>query len=148
MPGKSITSLHDRLRGAGLRPTQQRLGLGGLLWGTAAPGPVNRHITVEQLHDEARDAGLKVSLATVYNTLHQFCAVGLLRQVVVEAGRSYFDTNVSEHGHFFYELDGSLVDIDLNDMPLPVIPNLPDGAELSGVDVIVRLRPSPGNQRA
>src|SRR5581483_4330848 len=95
-----------RLRAAGLRPTRPRVALAGLLF---AHG--NRHVTAEMLHAEAAKAGVKVSLATVYNALHQFTEAGLLRQVVVDAARSYFDTNTGEHQHFFCEDDGRLVDI-------------------------------------
>src|SRR5215470_7818789 len=95
-----------RLRAAGLRPTRQRLELAGLLFRDG-----DRHLTAESLHAEAQDVGVKVSLATVYNTLHQFTEAGLLRQVVVDASRSYFDTNVGDHQHFFIEEEGRLIDI-------------------------------------
>jgi Fur family transcriptional regulator, iron response regulator len=76
-------STETRLRTAGLRPTRQRVALARLLFGQC-----DRHVTAEQLHKEALDADVRVSLATVYNTLHQFTDAGLLREVVVEAGRS------------------------------------------------------------
>ena len=130
-----ISALH-RLRSAGLRPTRQRLALAHLLLGNG-----NRHITAEQLHGEALAAEIKVSLATVYNTLHQFTKAGLLREVVVEPGRSYFDTNTDDHHHFFCEGTGKLQDIpgvelDVNRLPLP-----PAGTEIRRVDVIIRVRP-------
>src|SRR5258707_11110930 len=96
----------DRLRRVGLRPTRQRLALARLLFDKGS-----RHVTAEQLHGEAVDATVRVSLATVYNTLHQFTTVGLLKEVVVEPGRSYFDTNVEDHHHFFFEDSGRLLDI-------------------------------------
>jgi Fur family transcriptional regulator, iron response regulator len=134
----AVTALH-RLRAAGLRPTRQRLALARLLLGRG-----NRHITAEQLHGEALAADIKVSLATVYNTLHQFTAVGLLREVVVEPGRSYFDTNTDDHHHFFCEATGKLQDIpgaelNVNGLPLP-----PAGTEIRRVDVIIRVRPHAG----
>jgi Fur family transcriptional regulator, iron response regulator len=95
-----------RLRGCGLRPTRQRLDLARLLFGAG-----HRHITAEQLFAESRAAGVPVSLATVYNTLHQFTAAGLLREVAVEPGRSYFDTNTDHHHHFFHEGSARLLDI-------------------------------------
>ena len=95
-----------RLRQAGLRPTRQRVELAG----PAVPGR-DRHVTAESLHDEVTKAGVKVSLATVYNTLHQFTEAGLLRQVIVDAARSYFDTNTGDHQHFFLEDEGLLIDI-------------------------------------
>ena len=95
-----------RLRQAGLRPTRQRVELASLLFEDH-----DRHVTAESLHDEITKAGVKVSLATVYNTLHQFTQAGLLRQVIVDAARSYFDTNTGDHQHFFLEKEGLLIDI-------------------------------------
>ena len=124
----------EMLRSAGLRPTRQRLALARLLFDKA-----DRHVTAEQLHGEAVAAALPVSLATVYNTLHQFIGAGLLREVVVNPGRSYFDTNVSDHHHFFLEESGRLVDIpgdriDVSNVPLP-----PAGTAIRRVDVIIRI---------
>ncbi|HAP99277.1 MAG TPA: transcriptional repressor, partial [Rhodospirillum rubrum] len=101
----------EKLRKAGLRPTRQRLALARLMFDAG-----NRHVTAETLHTEAMDAGVSVSLATVYNTLHQFTEGGLLREVVVDPGRSYFDTNTSEHYHFYFEVSGELVDIPASDV--------------------------------
>src|SRR3974390_447670 len=94
-----------RLRSVGLRPTRQRLALARLLLENG-----NRHITAEQLHGEAVAAEIRVSLATVYNTLHQFTEAGLLREVVVEPGRSYFDPNTTDHHHFFSNTPARLHD--------------------------------------
>jgi Fur family iron response transcriptional regulator len=99
----------------------------------------NRHVTAEELHAEARDAGVSVSLATVYNTLNQFTASGLLREVVVEPGRTYFDTNTSGHHHFFFEESGAIRDIPEDQVKISRLPPLPQGAQLSRVDVVVRL---------
>ena len=105
--GKNLTAQTTaRLRQAGLRPTRQRVELAGLLFGDC-----DRHVTAESLHDEIAKSGVKVSLATVYNTLHQFTQAGLLRQVIVDAARSYFDTNTGDHQHFFLEKEGMLIDI-------------------------------------
>jgi Fur family iron response transcriptional regulator len=123
------------LRQAGLRPTRQRRALARLL---LDGGP--RHVTAEQLFAEARADDVPVSLATVYNTLHQFTDAGLLRELVVEAGRSYFDTNTSHHHHFFDETDGRLTDIPSDAIGVSALPRPPAGAEISRVDVIVRLR--------
>jgi Fur family iron response transcriptional regulator len=125
----------QRLRTAGLRPTRQRLELAHLLF---AHG--DRHVTAETLHGEAVKAGAKVSLATVYNTLHQFTEAGLLRQVVVEAGRFYFDTNVDAHQHFYVEDDGTLIDIPGEDVAVSSVPEPPKGTALSRIDVVVRIR--------
>jgi Fur family iron response transcriptional regulator len=125
----------SRLRNAGLRPTRQRMALARLLFDAA-----DRHVTAEQLHGEATASAIRVSLATVYNTLHQFTAVGLLREVVVEPGRSYFDTNVNDHHHFFCESTGMLQDIPGIAVSVGELPCAPDGTEISRVDVIIRVR--------
>jgi Fur family iron response transcriptional regulator len=96
----------DRLKSAGLRPTRQRLALARLLYDRG-----DRHVTAEQLHQEAASSNVRLSLATVYNTLHQFTSLGMLREVVVEPGRSYFDTSIGDHHHFFDEDSGELADI-------------------------------------
>ena len=128
----------QRLKGAGLRPTRQRVALAGLLFRSD-----DRHVTAEQLHQEALGENVRVSLATVYNTLHQFTDAGLLREVVVEAGRSYFDTNVSDHHHFFLVDSGSLVDIAGEHVAVATLPDAPHGTTVERVDVIIRLRDAP-----
>jgi Fur family transcriptional regulator, iron response regulator len=130
----SSTAL-KRLRAAGLRPTRQRLSLARLLLEGG-----DRHITAEQLHGEALASGIRVSLATVYNTLHQFTKVGLLRETVVEPGRSYFDTNTADHHHFFCEATGELQDIPAHHLSVSGLPAPPFGTEISRVDIIVRVR--------
>jgi Fur family iron response transcriptional regulator len=124
-----------RLRAAGLRPTRQRLELAGLLFHDG-----DRHLTAENLHAEAQDSGIKVSLATVYNTLHQFTGAGLLRQVVVDASRSYFDTNVGDHQHFYCEDEGHLIDIAGDTIAVAGVPAPPKGTEIERVDVVIRVR--------
>jgi Fur family iron response transcriptional regulator len=124
-----------RLRGAGLRPTRQRLELAGHLFRGMA-----RHITAEALHDEVAQSGTKVSLATVYNTLHQFTAAGLLRQVIVDAARSYFDTNTGDHQHFFLEDEGTLIDIPGEEIAVSGVPSPPAGMAVDRVDVVVRVK--------
>jgi Fur family transcriptional regulator, iron response regulator len=129
-----------RLRTAGLRPTRQRLALARLLLDGG-----DRHVTAEQLQAEAQKARVAVSLATIYNTLHQFTGAGLLREVVVEAGRSYFDTNTHDHHHFFMVETGELVDFSGTEVAVSRLPPTPAGTEIDRVEVIVRLR---GHQRA
>lgn len=129
------TALH-RLRSAGLRPTRQRVALARLLLESG-----DRHVTAEHLHGEAMTAGIKVSLATVYNTLHQFTEAGLLRETVVEPGRSYFDTNTADHHHFFCETTGELRDIPAHHLSVSGVPMPPAGTEIHRVDIIVRVRP-------
>lgn len=123
-----------RLKEAGLRPTRQRIALAKLLFEGE-----NRHVTAEDLHSEARAAGVSVSLATIYNSLHQFTDVGLMREVVVEAGRSYFDTNTGDHHHFFHEDTGSLEDIPGDLINVSELPAAPAGKSVQRVDVIVRV---------
>jgi len=124
----------DRLREAGLRPTRQRLALAKLLLENG-----DRHVTAEQLHGEAMASSIRVSLATIYNTLHQFTAAGLLREVVVAPGRSYFDTNVEDHHHFFYEATGSLEDIPGDRIVVKDLPAPPAGTRIRRIDVIIRV---------
>jgi Fur family iron response transcriptional regulator len=126
----------ERLRAAGLRPTRQRVALARLLLENG-----NRHVTAEQLHSEAQAAAIPVSLATVYNTLHQFIDCGILRELVVEPGRSYFDTNLDDHHHFYCESTGHLQDIPSELVTVGRVPEPPQGAEISRIEVIIRIRP-------
>jgi Fur family iron response transcriptional regulator len=129
---------HDvkaKLRNVGLRPTRQRMALGWILF---AKG--DRHVTAEMLYEEATRAKVPVSLATVYNTLHQFTDVGLLRQVAVDGSRAYFDTNNSMHHHFFMEEQNALLDIPASDVVVGKAPVPPEGYEIAQIDVVVRLR--------
>ncbi len=130
-------ALPTRLKAVGLRPTRQRLALAGLLFEGG-----HRHITAEQLHGEAGASAIKVSLATIYNTLHQFTEAGLLREVVIEPGRSYFDTNVDDHHHFYVEGSGQLLDIPAESVSLACLPVPPEGTTISRVDVIIRIGPA------
>ena len=123
------------LREVGLRPTRQRMALGWLLFAKGG-----RHLTAEMLYEEAIRAKVPVSLATVYNTLHQFTEVGLLRQVAVDGSKTYFDTNTSAHHHFFVEGDNALVDIPGADEIVGKMPCAPEGYEITRIDVVVRLR--------
>jgi Fur family iron response transcriptional regulator len=123
------------LRGSGLRPTRQRLALAELLYSKG-----NRHISAEGLHEEAMVQRVPVSLATVYNTLHQFTEAGLLRAVAVDGSKTYFDTNTSDHHHFFVEDDNEVMDIPVGGMGVNNLPEPPAGYEISRIDVVVRLR--------
>ncbi len=125
----------DKLRTAGLRPTRQRLALAQILFGRG-----NRHITAEELHAEAQTVKADVSLATVYNTLNQFTGAGLLREVAIEGDRSYFDTNTSNHFHYYLESEGRLLDIEGDLIQVVGLPQVPAGTEIDRIDVIVRLR--------
>src|ERR1700744_4746017 len=129
--GKAI----ERLRGAGLRPTRQRVQLASLLF-----KGMDRHVTAESLHEEVASQGLKISLATIYNTLHQFTHAGLLRQVIVDAARGYFDTNTGDHQHFFLEEEGRLIDIPGEAFSVSGVPAPPIGLAVDRVDVVVRVK--------
>lgn len=122
------------LRRAGLRPTRQRVALGQLLF---AGG--DRHVTAEMLHEEAVRVGQRVSLATVYNTLHQFKRAGLLREIAICGQRAYFDTNTSNHNHYFIESDSTLIDIPGTDVRVEGLPAPPDDMRIAHIDVVVRL---------
>lgn len=128
--------LEKRVREAGLRPTRQRVALATLLFGSG-----DRHVSAEELHEEALSAGVRVSLATVYNTLHQFTEAGMLRILPIEGSKTYFDTNTSDHHHFFLEGENRLVDIPEGPVAVSNLPSPPDGMEISHVDIVVRLRP-------
>lgn len=129
-------NVEKRVREAGLRPTRQRVALADLLF---AKG--DRHLSAEELHEEALEAGVAVSLATVYNTLHQFTDVGLLRILAVEGAKTYFDTNTSDHYHFFIEGENRVMDIDTGAVSIHNLPEPPEGMEIANVDIVVRLRP-------
>jgi Fur family iron response transcriptional regulator len=139
-PGRSLAgcpvhALRERLRGVGLRPTRQRTSLGWLLF---AKG--DRHVSAEILYEEAMKARVPVSLATVYNTLHQFTEVGLLREVAVDGSKTWFDTNADTHHHFFVEGENRLIDVEAADVGVCHLPPVPEGYEIARVDVVVRLR--------
>jgi Fur family iron response transcriptional regulator len=134
-----MAPIEHRVRDAGLRPTRQRVALAELLF---AKG--DRHLSAEELHEEALAAGVPVSLATVYNALHQFTEVGLLRILAVEGSRTYFDTNTSDHHHFYVESENRIFDIDQGPITVVDLPEPPEGMEIANVDIVVRLRPKRG----
>lgn len=134
--GAPALLISKTLSAAGLRPTRQRLALAALLFNGS-----DRHVTAERLFDEAIAARLSVSLATVYNTLHQFTAAGLLREIAVDGAKVYFDTNVSEHHHFLNEETGELLDIEDGLMQMGKLPPSPKGLRVARVDIVIRLRP-------
>jgi Fur family iron response transcriptional regulator len=136
VPGaRTRLELRSILRKSGLRPTRQRVALAAILYGHG-----NRHISAESLHGEALLQRVPVSLATIYNTLHQFTDAGLLREVAVDGSKTYFDTNTGEHHHFFVEDGNEVIDIPEGQMGVGRLPEPPPGYEISRVDVVVRLR--------
>jgi Fur family iron response transcriptional regulator len=124
----------ERLRRSGMRPTRQRMALATLLFGTC-----DRHVTAEMLHAEAVAAGERVSLATVYNTLHEFTRAGLLRELAIDGTKAYFDTNTSNHNHFFVESEGRLIDIPGDAIRVDGLPQPPPGTRIVHVDLVVRV---------
>lgn len=130
----ACTNLTSRLRDAGLRPTRQRLAIAETLF---AQG--DRHISAEALLDEVLAAGGQVSLATIYNTLHQLEGAGLVRELAVDGTKRYFDTNTSNHSHFFIEETCELVDIPGNAIDVGELPEPPDGTRIAHVDVVIRV---------
>ncbi|WP_270728113.1 Fur family transcriptional regulator Irr [Shimia sp. Alg240-R146] len=124
------------LASAGLRPTRQRVALASLLVGDGN----DRHVTAESLFDSVRVSGDSVSLATVYNTLRAFCDAGLMQEITVDGSKSYFDTNTHDHPHFFWEDDRMLTDAPAEQLQIAQLPDVPEGAEIAKVDVVIRLR--------
>lgn len=140
-PRPSYDHMRTLLRRYGLRATRQRLGLAELLFGNG-----NRHVTADVLAAEAREAGIPASLATVYNVLHLFADVGLVRSFTVENGKTIFDTNTTDHYHCYYETTGYVTDIEVENLNLADQFKVPAGYEVAKVDVVVRLRPRQGGQ--
>ena len=136
MSSLPITRGTEWLTKGGVRPTRQRVALASLLVGDGK----NRHVTAESLFAAAQETGEQVSLATVYNTLKAFCEAGLMQEVTVDGARSYFDTNTHDHPHFFWEDEGRLTDAPAEDLEIARIPSPPEGAEISSVNVVIKLR--------
>lgn len=136
MTPKALERGTNWLSGAGLRPTRQRVSLAALLVGDGQ----DRHVTAETLYEASRGSSEKVSLATVYNTLRAFCEAGLMQEVTVEGTKSYFDTNMSDHPHFYWEDTAELTDAAADELQIVSLPTPPEGAEISKVDVVIRLR--------
>ena len=134
-PSAVTVTVLERLRAAGLRPTRQRMALAKLLFARG-----NRHVSAEQLFNEAKGARVDVSLATVYNALHDFTAKDLLREISIDSSSSYFDTNTGNHHHFYFERSGHLEDIAADQVRIAALPEAPGGAEVSRVDVIIRVK--------
>ena len=130
------TKLEAWLNRGGLRPTRQRLALAALLVGDGE----DRHVTAEGLFEMAEQSGEKVSLATVYNTLRAFCDAGLMNEVVVDGSKSYFDTRIDDHPHFYWEENAALTDAPKEQLQIVNLPEPPEGTEISRVDVVIRLR--------
>jgi len=126
--------VETRLQSAGLRATPKRVAIGGLLFDGH-----DRHVTADDVAVMARKHGIRVSLATVYNTLNQFVAAGLMKRITLDTDRTYFDTNVSDHHHLFFETNGVLHDIPGDSIRVAGLPEIPTGAKVRSVEVIVRV---------
>ena len=124
------------LERGGLRPTRQRMILAGLLVGDGE----HRHVTAESLHAAVGQSDEKVSLATVYNTLRAFCEAGLMQEVVVDGSKSYFDTRMDNHPHFYWEDTRELTDAPADQLHLARLPDAPAGTVIAKVDVVIRLK--------
>jgi Fur family transcriptional regulator, iron response regulator len=122
------------LRHLGVKPSRPRIALAKILFGKG-----ERHISAEMLFEEARDAHLEVSLATVYNVLRDFTDAGLLRHLTI-ASKSYYDTNSELHHHFYFEESESLEDIPVGYLQIERIPAAGRDYEITAIDVIVRVR--------
>ena len=136
MPRDTLDTATGWIVNAGLRPTRQRLALAELLVGDGR----HRHVTAESLFEAARDSGVAVSLATVYNTLRAFCGAGVLQEITVDGSKSYFDTNTHDHPHFYWEDEARLSDAPPDQLEIARLPQAPDGVEIASVDVVIRLR--------
>ena len=136
MPRDTLDTATGWLVNAGLRPTRQRLALAELLVGDGR----HRHVAAESLFEAARDSGVAVSLATVYNTLRAFCGAGVLQEITVDGSKSYFDTNTHDHPHFYWEDEARLSDAPPDQLEIARLPQAPDGVEIASVDVVIRLR--------
>ncbi len=133
----------DWLRSANLRPTRQRVALAELLVGDGR----DRHVTAEGLYAAVCRSDGKVSLATVYNTLKTFCGAGLMREIAVDGAKSYFDTNTSNHPHYYWEDSGAVTDAPADQMEFSRLPSAPEGTEIVGVGVVIRLRRTSTKRR-
>lgn len=130
-----IRTVREKLVGAGLIPTRQRVYIGWLLFGNG-----DRHVTADLLFEEVRKSGMSLSLATIYNTLTQFKSAGLVRELAIYGGKTWFDTNIGPHYHFFDEEGRTMTDIPEDSLHLPSVPDVPEGMELLGIDVVVRIK--------
>ncbi len=134
-PALPTDAVLDLVRGAGLRPTRQRLSLGRLLFRQG-----HRHVTADDLHHDVIEAGVPLSLATVYNTLNQFADAGLVRRVSVNGERTYFDTDIGDHNHFYVEAEDRIIDIPAGEIQFGQLPEPPTGYEIARTDVVIRLK--------
>ena len=123
------------LRQHGVHPTVQRVALTRALFSRGI------HLSAEDLFRIVTASGTHVSKATVYNTLGVLAEKGVIREVIADPNRIFYDPNTSPHHHFYDEVSGELTDVDASEVQITRLPPLPEGAQLQGIDVIIRLRP-------
>ena len=126
----------DKLRNSGLRPTKQRLQICEVLFNTEK----TFHFTVNELERKIKDKiNNKISLATIYNTVHAFEKKGYLKQIPVNSNQTYFDTNITDHHHFYNLKDGKLIDLENSDVGPINIKRKIDGKKIKSIEVLVKL---------
>jgi len=135
-PPMSDVAIDSRLRAHDITPTQQRVDIARILF--ARP----QHLSADQVLSIVNQQTQVVSKATIYNTLNLFARKGLVREVIVDPSKVFYDSNVSDHHHFYNVDSGELVDIESDELKLDQLPTLPDGTEADGVDIIIRVRRS------
>ena len=129
-----MNDLEKKLRDAGLRPTKQRLLISNYLFS----GP-QMHVTADSLYSELIDRDINISLATIYNVLNVFTSHGLLREISIDPSRSYFDTNIKRHYHYYFEKTGKLEDISIEELKISPMPEKKNGFDVNCVDVVIRV---------
>jgi len=131
---QSVDRALQKLTACGIRPTAQRVQIAALLLSA------DQHLSAEQILASLGARGMHVSKATVYNTLNLFAASGLIRQLSIDGERTWFDSNTAAHYHFHDVDGGELIDVPVPDVEFSRLPTIPDGMELAGIDLVIRVR--------
>ena len=127
----------NKLRGSGLRPTKQRIQIAKKLFDNNK----TFHFTVESLNKKIKKSGKeKISLATIYNTVEAFTNAGYLKEILTSKNKSYYDTNIKSHHHFYDEDSKELTDINYNQIKLSKVPHPPKGKKIKNLEVVIRLQ--------
>ena len=124
----------EKLKGARVTPTEQRIQIAQVLFAC------HQHLSADQVMAQANAEGAAVSKATVYNTLGLFAQKGLVREVIVDPSKVFYDSNTSQHYHFYHVDTGQLIDIDTQCVQFAGFPQVPEGTESTGIDVIIKIR--------
>ncbi len=126
-----------KLRSSKLRPTKQRLKICQFLFDRKK----TFHFTVETLNKRINKNGVaKVSLATIYNTVEAFCNAGYLKEILTSKNKSYYDTNIKSHHHFYDEGNKELTDIHYSQIKLSKVPIPPKGKKIKNLEVVIRIQ--------